>query len=213
MARQKPLGMLKNMLFTKPYGAVNERTQVKINKCLRLNESKSMRIIKGAGFLVLITTMITAAIAPLSTLQSAAAQFLPSPTPTPTTAVTPSPNATSTTTGAAGTTDLGPLKVEVLLFGVDKKPGQVVTFVTANNVTKAFGGNSAELDRADNVTDGIAGVFFTFPEVIPSVGDKFEACSIVLEDRSLMCGEGFKSPTNVTETVQLLVSDEGSALE
>jgi hypothetical protein len=205
--------MFKNTrVIAKVYKTKDITILANTSKDAKLRLTTSLGATKVAGIFVMIAAIFAAAIVPSGLLQPASAQFLtlepPATTPTaPATTGTPSPNATAT----AG--DLGPLKVEVLLFGVDKKPGQIVTFVTANNVTKAFGGNSAELDRADNITDGIADVFFTFPEITPKVGDKFEACSIVLEDRSLMCGSGFKSPANVTETVQLLVTDQGSALE
>ncbi len=205
--------MFKNTrVFAKVFKAKDRILFAHTNKDTRLRLTTSTGAIEVAGISIVIASIFAAAIVPLALLQPASAQFLtvepPAATPTaPTTTGTPSPNATAT----AG--DLGHLKVDVLLFGVDKNPGQIVTFVTANNVTKAFGGNSAELDRADNITDGIADVFFTFPEITPKVGDKFEACSIVLEDRSLTCGSGFKSPANVTETVQLLVTAQGSALK
>lgn len=205
--------MFKNTrVFAKVYKTKDITLFANTNKDAKLRLTTSTGAIKVAGIFIVIASILAATFVPSTLLQPASAQFLtlepPAATPTaPATTGTPSPNATA----AAG--DLGPLKIDVLLFGVDKKPGQIVTFVTANNVTKAFGGNSAELDRADNATDGIASVFFTFPEITPKVGDKFEACSIVLEDRSLMCGSGFKSPANMTETVQLLVTDQGSALK
>lgn len=53
-----------------------------------------------------------------------------------------------------------------------------MTYVTANNMTKAVAEAASVLDRALNATDGIGEVYYPFPEISTKVGDKFEACAL-----------------------------------
>jgi hypothetical protein len=188
-----------------------------MNACnaLILKNPISLSIAKGIVISSLLLLMTAAVSAPLL-LQETAAQITSlkpmGAIPNATTS-TPTSSPDATTNGTIVTRDAGPLKVNVILFGIDNKSSSIVTFVTVKNITKALGGNSLQLDVSDNKTDGIAEVFFTFPEITPNVGDKFEACSVVVEDRSLTCTEGFKSPTNRTETAQLLVTDKTLSLK
>lgn len=105
----------------------------------------------------------------------------------------------------------GLLKVDLFLFGIDDASGNIVTFVTAKNLTKAFAGSGQELDRLDNQSDGIGEVFYTFPELTVSPGDKFEACAVTVNDQAIQCTSGLKGPSNRTEVSQLLLTPQNIA--
>jgi hypothetical protein len=185
------------------------------SNALILKNPISLSITKGIVISSLLLLMTAAVSAPLllqeTTAQTSSLKPVGAIPNVTTSTPTSLPDATTNKTNV--TRDAGPLKVNVILFGIDNKSSSIVTFVTVKNITKAFGGNSVQLDVSDNKTDGIAELFFTFPEITPNVGDKFEACSVVVEDRSLTCTEGFKSPTNRTETAQLLVTDKTFSLK
>lgn len=125
--------------------------------------------------------------------------------------------ATATTTTAAANETLsddqsGLLKVDLFLFGIDDATGNIVTFVTAKNLTKAFAGSGQEIDRLDNQSDGIGEVFYTFPELTVSPGDKFEVCAVTVNDQAIQCASGLKGPSNRTEVSQLLLTPSNTSV-
>lgn len=97
------------------------------------------------------------------------------------------------------------LKVDVILFGINNKTGNVVTFVTAKNQTQAVAANATELNIKSENSTGVAEVFFSFPNLKVQVGDKIQACNILVKDLTQVCGTGLKSPLNKTESIDLLV--------
>jgi hypothetical protein len=116
-----------------------------------------------------------------------------------------SPFAESPTETVSGDTGEDPLRIGMLVFGIENDTGNIVTFATVNNITKAGADSASVLDLADNSTDGIGEVYYSFPEISTEVGDEFEACALKVSDQSIQCTSGFKSPGNRTEVAQLLV--------
>jgi hypothetical protein len=119
---------------------------------------------------------------------------------------------TTTTTETLSDDQSGLLKVELLVFGIDDATGNIVTFVTAQNLTKAFAGSGQEIDRLDNQSDGIGEVFYTFPELTMNPGDKFEACAVTVNDHGIQCASGLKGPSNRTEVSQLLLTPQNTSV-
>ena len=97
-------------------------------------------------------------------------------------------------------------KVDVILFGIDNKTGNVVTYVTAKNQTAAVAVNATDENIKHENSTGVAEVFFTLPNLKLKVGDKFQACNVLIKDSNLVCGTGLKSPLNKTESINLSVT-------
>jgi hypothetical protein len=135
---------------------------------------------------------------------SAKAQLLPSvpsspsiPSKTPPATKVVSPTAKSHSSG---------FKMDVILFGIDNKTGNVVTFASAKNQTAAVSVNASDENIKHENSTGVAEVFLTIPNATLKVGDKFQACNVSIKDLNLVCNTGFKSPLNKTETVNLLIT-------
>ena len=161
--------------------------------------------------ILLMTLMITPlALGPISEPQIALAQSSPFGESSPFTTSTPTTttNASDATTIAADTSRADLLRVGMFIFGIDNDTGSVVTYVTAKNLTKAGAELGSTMDAADNSTDGIAEVYYSFPEFSAQVGDKFDACALKVNDQTIQCTSGFKSPSNRTEVAQLLLEDQ-----
>ncbi len=126
----------------------------------------------------------------------------PSPPSTP--AKAPVAPKAAVTTVTTPTTRV--FKVDVILFGIDNKTGNVVTFITAKNHTEAVAVNATDENIKHENSTGVAEVFFSIPNLKLKVGDKFQACSVLTKDLNLVCATGLKSPLNKTESVNLLVS-------
>jgi hypothetical protein len=167
-------------------------------------QQKSIAIVS----ILLITLMITPlTLGPVSGPQFALAQSSPFAESSPFATSTPTTNTSDTTTGAdSAAADL--LRVGMFIFGIDNDTGNVVTYVTAKNLTKAGAELGSTMDAADNSTDGIAEVYYSFPETSAQVGDKYEACALKVNDQTVQCTSGFKSPSNRTEVAQLLLDDQ-----
>ncbi len=143
------------------------------------------------------------------TIISVQAQILPSspspaaPSPTVKAPTVPKrPAATVTPTP----TPVSAFKVDVILFGINNTTGNVVTYVTANNQTRAVALNATDENVKHENSTGVAEVFFTFPDLKLKVGDKFQACNILVKDSNIVCATGLKSPLNKTESVNILVT-------
>ena len=133
------------------------------------------------------------------------AQLLPSPTPPTSTSPKPQlPPKVVTTTPTK--TPASSLKIDVILYGIDNKTGNVVTFVAAKNHTDAAAFNATDANIKHENSTGVAEAFFTLPNVTLKVADKFQACAVLMKDLHLVCGTGLKSPLNRTESVNLLVT-------
>ena len=145
------------------------------------------------------------------TINSVQAQILPS-SPSPA-APSPAVKAPTVPKRPAGTVTPTPtpapvsaFKVDVILFGINNTTGNVVTYVTANNQTRAVALNATDENVKHENSTGVAEVFFTFPDLKLKVGDKFQACNILVKDSTIVCATGLKSPLNKTESVNILVS-------
>jgi hypothetical protein len=136
-------------------------------------------------------------------VNSSQAQLLPS-APSPPAKAPTIPKAVPAVTPVKAPTHV--FKVDVILFGVDNKTGNVVTFVTAKNQTAAVAVNATDENIKHENSTGVAEVFFTLPNLKLKVGDKFQACNILIKDSNLVCGTGLKSPLNKTESINLLVT-------
>jgi glucose/arabinose dehydrogenase len=90
--------------------------------------------------------------------------------------------------------DNTPLTVVFSIAGVNNNTGSVTNWVTANNVTNVLFYNASEIDSKDNRLDGFIESAVTFPNGTIHIGDKYEACTIVLNDNNLVCNTGFNSP-------------------
>lgn len=158
--------------------------------------------------ILLMTLMITPlALGSISEPQIAVAQSSPFSESSPFSTSSSTTNTTDTTTAVdSSRADL--LRVGMFIFGIDNDTGNVVTYVTAKNLTKAGAELGSTMDAADNSTDGIAEVYYSFPEMSAQVGDKYEACALKVNDQSVQCTSGFKSPSNRTEVAQLLLEDQ-----
>jgi hypothetical protein len=133
------------------------------------------------------------------------AQLLPAPPSAPPSApakVPPAPKAAVT----SGKVPTNMFKIDVILFGIDNKTGNVVTFVNAKNQTEAVAVNATDENIKHENSTGVAEVFFSIPNLKLKVGDKFQACSVLMKDLNLVCSTGLKSPLNKTESVNLMVS-------
>jgi hypothetical protein len=121
----------------------------------------------------------------------------------------PPSDPTKSPTGKAPT---NVFKLDVILFGIDNKTGNVVTFVTAKNQTEAVAVNATDENIKHENSTGVAEVFFSIPNLKLKVGNKFQACSVLIRDLNIVCATGLKSPFNKTETVDLLVSGPSTSL-
>ena len=130
------------------------------------------------------------------------AQLLPAPTSPSPAKIPPAPKVAVTT----GKVPTNLFKVDVILFGVDNKTGNVVTFINAKNQTEAVAVNATDANIKHENSTGVAEVFFSIPNLKLKVGDKYQACSVLVKDLNLVCATGLKSPLNKTESVNLLVS-------
>jgi len=138
-------------------------------------------------------------------VNSSQAQLLPS-VPSPAVKAPTPPKAVPAVTPVKPTTPTHVFKVDVILFGIDNKTGNVVTFVTAKNQTAAVAVNATDENIKHENSTGVAEVFFTLPNMKLKVGDKFQACNVLVKDSNLVCGTGLKSPLNKTESINLSVT-------
>jgi aldose sugar dehydrogenase len=90
----------------------------------------------------------------------------------------------------------------VVLFSiaeVDNHTGNIISWVTANNVTNVYLYNASAIDSRDNRQDGFIETAVSLPNGTMHIGDKFKACTKVLKDDNLICNEGFNWPTTRLE--------------
>ncbi len=74
------------------------------------------------------------------------------------------------------------------LYGVDGNTGQVIIFISVNNITDAMLINSTAIELEDgNPKNNIMEAIFPFPHLLAKVGDKYKACVMVLKDFDYVC--------------------------
>lgn len=106
----------------------------------------------------------------------------------------------------AQTSEEPPLSVVFAIEGVDAATGDILNWVTANNVTRAVFNNATAIDLDDTARDGIIELSITLPNGTAQVGDKFRACTVLPEFEKVLCSTGFKSATGRAEFVSVLLS-------
>ena len=114
-------------------------------------------------------------------------------------------------------------KVIVTLFGVEPTTGNIVTFVTIDNMSnvKAFdaakyyipidttGSSNYAVNATHGSSNGIEGsgiveLNLAFPNATSiKSGDEFRACSIVLKDLRMVCDTGVNTPALRAENVDM----------
>jgi hypothetical protein len=99
-----------------------------------------------------------------------------------------------------------PFVVIFALAGVDSDTNFVVSWVTANNITRSNYYNATDLDLIDaGPNDGFVDAAVALPNGTLQVGDEYTACSLILKDTHLTCDKGFNAPTNRAEFVEVLL--------
>jgi hypothetical protein len=109
----------------------------------------------------------------------------------------------------AQTSEESPLSVVFAIEGVDANTGEMMSWVTLNNVTKTLFYNATAIDLEDTLypaRDGTIELSITLPNGTAQVGDKFRACTTVPEFEKLVCNTGFNSPTDRAEFMSILLS-------
>jgi hypothetical protein len=168
-----------------------------------LNDSKKIAVLS-----TIVTLLIVMPLGYIgNSLQAQLLPATPSPPPSGPAKVPPAPKAAVTPSKAP--TNM--FKIDVILFGIDNKTGNVVTFINAKNRTEAVSVNATDENIKHENSTGVAEVFFSIPNLKLKVGDKFQACSVLVKDLNLVCATGLKSPLNKTESVNLLVSSPSAA--
>jgi hypothetical protein len=93
------------------------------------------------------------------------------------------------------------------LYGVDGNTGQVIIFISVNNITDAMLINSTAIELEDgNPKNNIMEAIFPFPHLLAKVGDRYKACVMVLKDLDYACYIGRYSPTEGSQTINLLLN-------
>jgi hypothetical protein len=93
------------------------------------------------------------------------------------------------------------------LYGVDGNTGQVIIFISVNNITDAMLINSTAIELEDgNPKNNIMEAIFPFPHLLAKVGDRYKACVMVLKDFDYVCYIGRYSPTEGSQTINLLLN-------
>lgn len=168
-----------------------------------MNHSKTIAVLS-----TIVTLLVVMPLGYIgNSLQAQLLPATPSPPPSGPAKVHPAPKAAVTPSKVSPNM----FKLDVILFGIDNKTGNVVTFVNAKNQTEAVAVNATDENIKHENSTGVAEVFFSIPNLKLKVGDKFQACSVLVKDLNLVCATGLKSPLNKTESVNLLVSSPSAS--
>lgn len=102
------------------------------------------------------------------------------------------------------------LRLVVTVFGINKDNSDMFIFATVNNTIKGKMINGIQLDKLDNITDGITELGFSYPEPLLKAGQAYSACAVILTQPKLICGTNHKSPNERTEFIDLFVGKNSS---
>jgi hypothetical protein len=112
-------------------------------------------------------------------------------------------------------------KVIVTLFGVEPTAGNMVTFVTINNIStvKTFDASKYYIPIDGTTTTattsyiktggsgdgGLVELHYSFPNATSSIksGDEFRVCAMVLKDLQMVCETGVNTPALRAENVDM----------
>jgi aldose sugar dehydrogenase len=113
----------------------------------------------------------------------------------------PKPNGTANSVHAqrAQIVDESPFTVAFSTAGVDNDTGDILNWVSANNVTNVSLYNASDVDFKDNRQDGFVETVVSLPNGTIHIGDEYKACTTVLKDNNLVCNTGFDSPPDRLE--------------
>lgn len=96
----------------------------------------------------------------------------------------------------------------VTLFGVDNTTGNVITWVTVKELTKAIVSNATAIDLRDGNPNGFAGVLFKIPSTGIKDGDEIKACNLVLKNLDIVCTTTQKPFHSNTVFLQLFLNKD-----
>jgi glucose/arabinose dehydrogenase len=113
----------------------------------------------------------------------------------------PKPNGIANSVHAqkAQIVDENPFTIAFSTAGVDNDTGDILNWVSANNVTNVLLSNASDVDLKDNRQDGFVETAVTLPNGTIHIGDEYKACTTVLKDNNLVCNTGFDSPPDRAE--------------
>ena len=96
---------------------------------------------------------------------------------------------------------------DINLYGVDRNTGEVIIFISVNNITDALLFNATGIELEDgNPNNNIMEAIFPFPHLLAKIGDKYKACVMVLKDFDYVCYLGPYSPSEGSQTTNLLLN-------
>jgi glucose/arabinose dehydrogenase len=101
-----------------------------------------------------------------------------------------------------------PFAVMFSIAGVNNDTGEAISWVTANNVTRANMYNASDLDLVQTSTpagDGIIEANVQLPNGTMHIGDKYKACITVPRHMYRVCDIGFNWPTNRLESFSVTI--------
>jgi aldose sugar dehydrogenase len=102
------------------------------------------------------------------------------------------------------------------IAGVDNDTGDVVTWVTANNVTRAKVTNASQLALVQNSTyakDGFIDILVFLPNETIPIGDKYKACVAVPKYMYQVCDVGFNEPSKLWEITTVTIPNINGTTE
>jgi aldose sugar dehydrogenase len=101
-----------------------------------------------------------------------------------------------------------PFAVMFSIAGVNNDTGEAISWVTANNVTRANMYNASDLDLVQTSTpagDGIIEANVQLPNGTMHIGDEYKACTTVPRHMYRVCDIGFNWPTNRLESFSVTI--------
>jgi aldose sugar dehydrogenase len=92
------------------------------------------------------------------------------------------------------------------IAGVDNSTGDVVHWVTANNITRSAFYNASQVDLSvPVVNDGFVDASVVLPNGSIPIGDKYKACTMVPKYMYQDCSIGFNDPSPYPESVSVVI--------
>lgn len=96
------------------------------------------------------------------------------------------------------------------LYGINDTTGKVVFFGQVGKVIEGKVLDATLADKLDKNKDGILEVGLTFYNSTIKAGDKFRACTIVLDTLQISCAIGHKSARDRAEYIDFVVDGKNS---
>lgn len=100
-------------------------------------------------------------------------------------------------------------RLVLTLFGVTQNNSDIFVYSDARDTVRGKMINASEVDRLDNVTDGIAEISFVYPNTtILNAGEQYSACAVMLKHPKMICDTNLKSARERTEFIDLYVGEK-----